>query len=134
MFGKARWGVYARPLTAALVLASVVLLGPQAAGGRQGQSKSKSQDKGAFRAAYPPVKNKDYAEALAELKKARVLESIADDLNKAIALPVDVTLTFAECKAVNAFYDPQRRQVNMCFELLEHFYKIFGPDAKSEEE
>lgn len=117
-----------------VALASFAMLAPAVVGGAQSQSKTKSPGKGSFKAAYGTVKNKEYAEALAELKKARVLEEIADDLNKEISIPVDVTLTFTECKAVNAFYDPEQRKINMCFELLEHFYKIFRPDAKSEAE
>jgi hypothetical protein len=125
-----------KPISVALslLLASCVLLISSAKGGSQDQSKTKAQAKGQFKVVYGPVKNKDYAEAQAELKKQRVLEEIAADLNKEIALPVDLTLTFAECKTVNAFYDPERRQINLCYELVEHFYEIFGPDAKSEEE
>ena len=134
MWGSIKSDAYSKPLSVAVVLASFLLLGPRVASGSQGQSKTNAQGKGAFKAVYPPVKNKDYAEALAELKKARVLEEIADDLNKTIAVPVDVTLTFTECNTVNAFYDPQKRRLNICFELVEHFYENFRPDAKTEEE
>src|ERR1044071_6060964 len=93
-------------VTAATLAVSLLLASSTASKPLQ-QSKSNAQSKGAFKAAYPPVKNKDYAEALAELKKARVLETIADNLNKEIAIPVDLTLTFSECNTINAFYDPE---------------------------
>jgi Putative metallopeptidase len=126
---------YHRCLMIALALALVgcFLIASSAAGNSQDQSK-KAQGKGAFKAVYGPIKNKDYAQAQAELQKAKVLEGIAANLNKEIAIPTDVTLTFTECNAVNAFYDPEHQRVNMCWELVEHFYEIFKPDAKSEDE
>ena len=98
------------------------------------QTQQKAQAKGIFKTAYPPVKSQKYVEVQAELKKGRVLEEIADGLNQTIILPTNITLTFAECKEVNAFYDPQRQQISICYELLEHFEEAFKPDAKSEQE
>lgn len=98
------------------------------------QTQQKAQAKGMFKTAYPPVKSQKYAEMLAVLKKERVLEELADGLNQTIILPTNITLTFAECKEVNAFYDPQRQQISICYELLEHFEEAFKPDAKSEQE
>ncbi len=117
-----------------LLLASCMALVPAAIGGSPNQSKTQAQGKGQFKALYGPIKNKEFAKVQAELKKEKVLEAIAQNLNKEIAIPVDLTLTFTECNTVNAFYDPERRQINMCYELLEHFYEIFAPDAKSEKE
>src|SRR5712692_5376815 len=136
-FGNSRLRLSMRRLSivvALLAVTSLLLLGPQAIGGSRGQTKTEAEQKGAFKAAYPPVKNQEYAKALAELKKEKALEAIADNLNKEIAIPQNVTLTFAECGTINAFYDPERKQVSMCFELIEHFYEIFQPDAKSEAE
>lgn len=98
------------------------------------QTQQKAQAKGMFKTAYPPVKSQKYAEMLAVLKKERVLEELADGLNQTIILPTNITLTFAECKEVNAFYDPQRQQISICYELLEHFEEAFKPDAKTEQE
>src|SRR5713101_161408 len=116
-----------------LTLAAYFIFTSYAAGSPQDQSK-KVQGKGAFKAVYGPVKNKDYAQAQAELKKGKVLEGIAANLNKEISIPTDISLTFTECNTVNAFYDPEHQRINMCYELVEHFYEIFKPDAKSEDE
>ena len=124
----------------ALMLAFGALsAGSAASDAEQGQTKgkdpeSKAQGKGRFKAVYGPIKNKDYAKAQEELKKEKALEMIADGLNQEFILPVDITLTFTECGVVNAFYDPERHQISMCYELLEHFYEIFKPDAKSDAE
>src|SRR5712692_212974 len=124
----------------ALMLAfGALTAGSAASDTEQGQTKgkeaeSKPQGKGRFKAVYGPIKNKDYAKAQEELRKEKALEMIADGLNQEFILPVDVTLTFTECGTVNAFYDPERQQISMCYELLEHFYEIFKPDAKSDAE
>jgi len=78
-------------------------------------AKGKTTDKGDFKVAYLPVNNPEYAELLKELQDEKALEQIAADLNATISLPYDVTITFAECGKVNAFYDPEKRQISMCF-------------------
>ncbi|HXG92103.1 MAG TPA: DUF4344 domain-containing metallopeptidase [Blastocatellia bacterium] len=96
--------------------------------------KPKVEGKGAFKAEYPPVNNPRYAIAQEEVKKTHLLEQIAASLNEAIAIPVDVTLSLRECGEENAFYNPDTKRVEMCYELVEHFYNIFKPDARSQEE
>lgn len=92
------------------------------------------QGKGLFKTDYAPVKNPEYAKLQDTLKKGRVLESLADNLNQVIALPTDITLSLDECSEVNAFYDPEKQRIHICYELLEHFANAFAPDAKSEDE
>jgi hypothetical protein len=126
-------------ITLALVMACGVLTASTRGAARRDQDGDKpqagqAQGKGKFKAVYGPINNKDYAVVQTELKKEKALEAIADGLNQEFALPVDVTLTFTECKEINAFYSPDRHQISMCYELLEHFYEIFKPDSKSEDE
>lgn len=59
---------------------------------------------------------------------------MAKDLNETFALPKDVTLTFAECGTVNAFYDSQKKQISICYELIADLYDTFKDIAKSEED
>lgn len=95
------------------------------------QNKAKIQDKGDFKVVYARVKNQDYAQFQKELQQAKVLESIAADLNETFALPTDVYLTFGECGEANAFYDPETHKLTMCYELIENFYEIFSKYEKS---
>jgi hypothetical protein len=95
------------------------------------QKRAKIQDKGDFKVVFARVKNKDYAEFQKELQQAKVLESIAADLNETFALPTDVYLTFGECGEANAFYDPETHKLTMCYELIESFYEIFAKHEKS---
>ncbi|HLL75536.1 MAG TPA: DUF4344 domain-containing metallopeptidase [Pyrinomonadaceae bacterium] len=97
-------------------------------------SAEKARDAGDFKYVYSPVKNKKYAGWRRELMQERVLEEIAGELNKQLALPEDVTLSFDQCGEVNAYYDPERRRVSLCYELLEDLYRVFEEEAESQEE
>ena len=90
--------------------------------------------KGVFKVRYAAVKKPDYAKLQNTLKKEQVLEEIAASLNEAIELPSDVTLVITECGTVNAFYDPEKQEIQICLELLEHFSEAFAPDVKSQDE
>src|SRR5438045_1021600 len=127
----------------ALLLASAVLIVgcSSPAGGNRANSNAAAsttaktpQGTGMFKPLYAPVKNPEYVELQDTLKKGRVLEDICDNLNKTVALPVDITISLDECGTVNAFYDPGEKRVHLCYELIEHFAKAFQPDAKSEDE
>ncbi len=88
---------------------------------------------GKFKVVYLPVKKKEYRAFQEELKKERVLEGIVADLNDTFTLPSDVTLTFSQCGQANAFYDPEKQRVTMCFELLESLYDIFRDSEDTED-
>ena len=58
------------------------------------QGKATRPDKGNFTVEYAAVRNPDYAQINEQFRQQRRLESIADDLNASIAIPVDVVITF----------------------------------------
>ena len=89
---------------------------------------------GKFKVVYLAVKNKEYAAFQEELKKERVLEGIVKDLNDTFVLPRDITLTFGECGEANAFYDPEKQRVTMCYELVESLYDVFRDAEESQDE
>lgn len=88
---------------------------------------------GHFKVEYPKTSNPDYERWRKELQEGRVLEALAADLNSTFNLPVDVTITFAECKEANAFYDPERKRIELCYELIDQFYEDFSKEATSPE-
>jgi hypothetical protein len=83
---------------------------------------------------YERIKNPDYQALLKDLKSAGALESIAADLNSAIRIPKDISITFGECGSPNAFYDPNKQKITLCFELIERFATVFGEDSESAED
>ena len=98
------------------------------------QGQATQPDKGNFSVEYSAVQNPQYAEINESFRKQRVLESIADDLNAAIAIPENVLITFKECGTPNAFWNPRDRQIVMCYELMAQMTEDFKPLAKSEED
>lgn len=91
-------------------------------------------DAGDFRAEYGEAKRKEYADLRQDLRENRVLEGLADDLNKTLALPADVTLAFDECGKADAGYDAQARRVSVCYELVDSLYDAFRDEAKTDDE
>ena len=80
-----------------------------------------------FRVTYQPARSA-VSETLREmLAKHRVFESVADTLNRLVQLPRPVDIQLAECRAVNAFYDPKRERVTVCYELVGYFAGVFEP-------
>src|SRR5690606_2525368 len=69
-----------------------------------------------------------YAEIEALIKGAMLLEQYADWLAKSYVLPKQVHLTADICGEVNAFYDPEAREVILCYEWVDYFYEMFVSD------
>ncbi len=85
----------------------------------------KKSDKGDFVVEYLKIKNSRYDEIDRQLKEVKLLEKAADKLNRSLILPYDIYLKTKDCGEVNAFYDSDEHSVTVCFELMEHFYKVF---------
>jgi hypothetical protein len=96
---------------------------------------AKAPDNGDFKVATRPPdpdmtaeEKKDYDE---ELKS---LQATADALNKAFSLPHDIYIGFDDCEEANAFYDPEKKKVTVCYELAEDLYDAFKKDYKTDEQ
>lgn len=96
--------------------------------------KSEVADNGDFQVEYVDVQDQRYSKLNNELRQEKVLEAAAKDLNKALALPHDITLVTRDCGQVNAFYNPNDRSVTLCYELLDHFYGLFKKAGRSDQE
>lgn len=95
---------------------------------------SEAEDKGDFLARYSDIGNPAYVDFDKKMRDQKVLEAIAQDLNNALALPGDVTITFKDCGQPNAFYQPNDKSITMCYEFMDLFYTTFLKAGKSEEE
>lgn len=109
---------------------------PSKKGDTKSDTKRKSiePDNGDFLVEYVEVQDERYQKANDELRKAKVLEKAARDLNKSLALPYDITLVTRDCGKVNAFYNPNDRSVTLCYELLDNFYTLFKKNGQSDTE
>ena len=89
---------------------------------------------GRVRVEYIPSADPFYSEYAAMAKRDRLLEPVADALNRAFAWPEDLTLSLGECGEPNAFYLPTERQIVVCWELVDAAIELFLPFAEIDEE
>jgi hypothetical protein len=95
--------------------------------------KEKIKDEGDFIVDHVDVQNSKYADIDREVREEKLLEKAADQLNKALVLPHDITLRTKDCGEINAFYDSNDPTVTVCYELMEHFYQVFRSTGLSDE-
>jgi hypothetical protein len=105
---------------------------------------SSSDNKGAFKLVYVPVKDKSLAHAEKLIKDSKLFENLVATSNKEIALPVDLTVVFRECNGkdengekedpTNAWYNPNNHSITMCYGLIKKSEDLFRDDEKGEKE
>lgn len=59
------------------------------------------------------------------LKESELLQLVADEMDALYELPEAVTFRASACEEENAFWDPQAREVTVCYELLEGFAAVY---------
>lgn len=96
--------------------------------------KDKQEDRGDFIVEHRSVKNSRYAETDRKVKEEKFLEKAADTLNRSLILPYDIYLRTKDCGEVNALYDSADRSITVCYELMEHYRKLFRADGASDAE
>ncbi len=89
------------------------------------KDKNKKEDRGDFIVEHIAVQNSKYNEIDRQVKEDKTLEKAADRLNRSLILPNDIYLRTKDCGQSNAFYNPDDESITVCYELMEHFYKIF---------
>lgn len=92
------------------------------------------RDTGNFVVRYEKTENEDYQELEAIFKETRLLEDTVQELDNVFALPAQVPVVFKECGDVNAFYDPETREISLCWELVEYYAGMFLSEEQTEEE
>lgn len=88
------------------------------------------KDAGDFKVGFAPEKGKKVKKLDAGMRKS--LQGLADELNGTFALPADVHLTADECGEPNAFYESDKRQLTMCYELYAEFDELFKTEFPKE--
>ena len=99
-----------------------------------GNRKSEKADEGDFLVEHLDVSTPRYVEIDKQVKEEKLLTNAAEQLNRSLSLPHDITLRTKDCKEVNAYYDSRDHSVTMCYELMEYFFKTFKSDGREDEE
>jgi hypothetical protein len=93
-------------------------------------------DRGDFKVVYEKLRNPDDKELQDIFRGTQLLEETAKALNEKLALPADVTISLRECGAADATYEPDKRRISICYELVGGFAELFlsaygkAPDAE----
>ncbi len=93
-----------------------------------------ANDKGDFRVEHIDVESAKFADIDSQVRKEKLLEKAADQLNRSLMLPHDITLRSKECHEVNAFYNPSDDSVTVCYELMDHFFETFQRGGSTPDE
>ena len=80
------------------------------------------------------VKSAEYRELAKELDTSGLLRELASGMNDLFVLEHDLALRFRECGEPNAYYDADRREVSVCFELIGNYYELMAEAYDSEDE
>lgn len=98
------------------------------------QQETTLSDQGNFKVFYSPVKIQDNLEYEKIFKEAQIFEDIAEALNNELILPYNIIINITECGVENAFYDPNTKQIVMCYDLMDHFAEVFYDYSDNETE
>lgn len=90
------------------------------------------EDKGDFIVEHGGVRNPRYEAVDRSIRESKTLEKAADKLNRSLILPADITLRSKDCNTPNAFYLSRDRSITICYELMEHFYRVFRGNGDSD--
>ena len=96
--------------------------------------RNQKEDSGDFIVQHGTVQNAKYKEIDQQIKGEKVLENAATELNKNLKLPANIYLRTKDCGEVNALYDPNDSSITICYELMEHFYKLFKTNGKTDDQ
>ena len=95
--------------------------------------KNKKEDRGDFLVEHIAVENPAYIEIDRQIKQDKTLEKAADRLNRGLILPNDIVLRTKDCGRVNAFYNSDEKSITICYELMEHYYKLFRSQGDTDQ-
>lgn len=91
-------------------------------------------DKGDFRVTIKPPKDPDLKQLADIFTETRALHALAEGLNSALALPRNVAIILQDCGEPNAYYDGDKHEVVVCYELVARFEELFDEEVDSDEE
>jgi Putative metallopeptidase len=83
-------------------------------------------DHGKLKLVYGRLSGAEHERLKKIFQEERVFEDVLDGLNETLVLSRDLPVRLEECDEVNAFYDPEKGSVTLCYELFEHFMELFG--------
>lgn len=94
----------------------------EAYGARRRSPSSGAQ--GEIEVAYGLAPKPEQAQVRSFLQDRRILETIAEYVDAQFSFPQPLALRARVCGGPNAYWDPEAREVRLCYELLEAFWQL----------
>lgn len=66
------------------------------------------------------------------LSKSQYLRNTLREFSEGLKWPRKITVVFLECKKANAFYDPKKLQIQMCYELIDEYLELENQSKNTE--
>ena len=73
---------------------------------------------------YGEARQPSHQAILDRMRESRILERALDSIRDAVFLPEDITLRTLSCGSPNAYWEPEDREIVLCYELVEGFYSL----------
>jgi hypothetical protein len=101
---------------------------PPPANENASSEKNNTADKGDLKLSYQPRKQAKASHTVGTNSQA--IEQVINNLNDRVALPWDIVVSFEDCDAPDAFYDPDNHKLTLCYQLIDEYYDLFGRKIK----
>ena len=88
--------------------------------------------KGKLKVLYDVPKTGPGTKARNMLKAMNLDKLLSRTIADEIALPSNLTLRFASCSDADAFYDPEKHEIVMCYELVNSFAEMIEADVSAQ--
>lgn len=89
---------------------------------------------GVFKITYDDGDSEGTKAFAASLREAAIFDALAGGLSQTLRLPRDINGVFRNCGEINAFYDPAKREVIVCYELISTLYDTAARNSNNEAE
>ena len=76
----------------------------------------------------------DFSWAERILRRSKILEETAEDIDTSFALPKPITIRATTCGEANAFYDEDTDEVLVCYELVDDYFNMLANDMLSDDQ
>ncbi len=98
----------------------------------QVQTEKAISSTGAFHLSYG--QDTGYSGLATAFRNAGLFEEHVAFLNENIRIPTDVTIALKTCDALDAFYDKEKKEVSICYDLIDDVANIFAAYSEEEED
>lgn len=85
-------------------------------------------DQGNFKLTFLTPESDSLKDLATAVKESGLFEEVFLALNQTIAMPRDIDVVFRECGEENAAYDAETHEIDVCYDMIARFGKIFARD------